>query len=352
MLALKDELKNKLSALDGELGTIGKNIQDLSGSGLEKILQAIKNQRWFFFANKPKVLMDRDTALLWNNPNYITYLKKDGSSYSLNEAKSMVRDLNPDGYLNWHIVNRFEFERIANSHSQFPFYFGDRRQIGGTNDNYRGVIIDFDDNSSISYRWTDKDYPKSWSQGIFLMYNKSLVPTDYENNISPSNNFYSEKEKLQFTLNIFVQNDLIPLFNNAEITHLYRTIFVEKPALVKQLADLEAQIAELESNQVKLTANFNYRPILAKFDKPAIDKSVIKYSEAVIAVADELLDILREYEAAQAATIAEFLSISLKLATKTYIPKLVIKACPCKIGSFHSETTTLQAIISCGWKTC
>lgn len=76
---------------------------------------------------------------------------------------------------------------------------------------------------------------------------------------------------------------------------------------------LEAQIAELEANQIRLTANFNYRPILAKFDTAAINKSVIKYSDAVIKLADELLGILQEYETAQAATITEFLPISIKL---------------------------------------
>ncbi|MBQ3451019.1 MAG: hypothetical protein IJG32_01995, partial [Selenomonadaceae bacterium] len=84
LLAQKDELKAKLSALDGELGSIGKNIQDLSGSGLEKILQAIKNQRWFFFANKPKVLMDRDTALLWANLDYFPYGKNNNGTYYYN----------------------------------------------------------------------------------------------------------------------------------------------------------------------------------------------------------------------------------------------------------------------------
>ena len=141
----------------------------------------------------------------------------------------------------------------------------------------------------------------------------AYVPTDYENNISPSNNFYTEKEKLQFTLNVFVQNDLIPLFNNAAITQLYRKIFIEKPALTKQLAELEAQIAELQRTEIKLTANFDYRPILAKYDAARSGRSFIKYANAVINVANEFLDILQEYTNAQEATIAEISAAARKI---------------------------------------
>ena len=97
---------------------------------------------------------------------------------------------------------------------------------------------------------------------------------DYENNISPS--------------------------NKANITQLYRKIFVDKPALLKQLAEVEGQIAELQPAQRKLTANFNYKPLLAKYNVAAIEKSSIKYFDAVLEVADEFLEILNEYETTQA----------------------------------------------------
>ncbi|MBR4384694.1 MAG: hypothetical protein IKP64_14200, partial [Selenomonadaceae bacterium] len=129
---LKNELPDKVAALEKNLLDISRQINELSGSGVDKILNAIKSQRWFFFKNKPKVLFDRDTALLWNNPNYISYLKKNGSSYPLSEARTLARDLNLDGYSGWRIVNRVEFENIANSSSGFPFYVGSNRQIGGS----------------------------------------------------------------------------------------------------------------------------------------------------------------------------------------------------------------------------
>lgn len=319
LLAKKDELKAKLSALEGELGTIGKNIQDLSGSGLEKILQAIKNQRWFFFANKPKVLMDRDTALLWADLNYFPYGKNNNSGYyfwsnSYAEVRNLMTQINSEswgGFNDWKIPTPFELWKMIEDKS-FPFQEGSNWSIKSW------WCWNVDNNGNICGKNLDcsgatNQLNSGWNVCV-LPCSHAYVPKDYENNISPSNNFYSATEKLQFTLNVFVQNDLIPMFKDAAITQLYRKIFVEKPALMKQLADLEAQIAE--NSQVKLTANFNYRPILAKFDAAAINKSVVKYPDAVIKLTDELLGILQEYETAQAATIAEFLPLSLKLNTK------------------------------------
>ena len=323
LLAQKDELKAKLSALDGELGSIGKNIQDLSGSGLEKILQAIKNQRWFFFANKPKVLMDRDTALLWADLNYFPWGKNNNSEYYSNsnsyaEVKTLIEKTNSDswgGFNDWKIPTPFEFWKMIEDKS-FPF------KKGGYWNIQEYVSFSVNNNGNLVSKYTHDNSYNGATNGIsndsvcVIPCSHAYVPDDYENNISPSNNFYTETEKLQFTLNIFVQNDLIPMFDDAEITQLYRAIFVDKPALLKQLAEVEAQIAELQPAQTKLTANFNYKPLLAKYDVAATAKSPIKYFDAVLAVSDEFLDILNEYETAQAETIAAFLKIALKLKAK------------------------------------
>lgn len=68
--AQKQELSAKLSAMESRLSAISSEITKLSGTGIDRILEAIKNQRWYFFKNKTKVLMDRDTGLLWANLYY------------------------------------------------------------------------------------------------------------------------------------------------------------------------------------------------------------------------------------------------------------------------------------------
>ncbi|MBQ6296963.1 MAG: hypothetical protein IJK81_04635 [Selenomonadaceae bacterium] len=119
------------------------------------------------------------------------------------------------------------------------------------------------------------------------------------------------------TLSLIKRNEHI---NSHKYENFSEEELVQSPITIQipqeQVAEVDAQIAESEQNQIRLTANFNYRPILEKYDAAAINKSVIKYSAAVLSVTDELIEILSEYEAAQSETIAEFLKISLKLKAK------------------------------------
>ncbi len=310
LIAIRDELKAKLSGVNGELSAIGKSIRELSGSGIDKILDAIKNQRWFWFAGKPKILFDRDTALLWADLNYFPYQKIEGGAYYPKEVFPLLDALNIEGFKGWRIPSVKELYALIDDKS-FPFMDGKIRRIknqywwhalDGSN-----TILNLDDGN----RYNRSDYTS-----YILPCCDALVPTDYVNNLSPSNNFYSEREKLQFTLDIFVQNDLVPLFADESITHLYRQIYVEKPALLKQLAELETQIAELQNNSLRLTANFDHRPLLAKYNVDAVNRSPIQYYQAVQSVGNALLDVLNEYESAQSETISDFSKLALRLNAK------------------------------------
>lgn len=312
-------MKNLLCKRD-ELQSNIKSIDELSDSSIERILKAIKTQRWFFFANNPKILMDRDTAITWANLEYFPWIKNDNSPlYSCendySEVETLMSNINSEswgGLNDWKIPTHFELWKMIEDKS-FPFYIGSYWCIKG----WSGWCVDYNGNFKCKHLQASGATSKISDYSVWVLpCSHAYVPTDYENNISPSNNFYTEKEKLQFTLNIFVQNELIPMFNDAEITQLYRKIFVDKPALLKQLAEIDAQIAESEQSQIRLTANFNYRPILAKYDVEAVNKSAIKYFDAVLSVTDELLNVLQEYEASQSETIAEFLRITLNLGAK------------------------------------
>ena len=71
----KQDLTLKLNLINEKLSNINLEINKLSGTGKERILEAIKNQRWYFFKNKTKILMDRDTGLLWANLSYFVSVK-------------------------------------------------------------------------------------------------------------------------------------------------------------------------------------------------------------------------------------------------------------------------------------
>ena len=314
--AQKQELSAKLSAMESKLSAINSEITKLSGTGIERILEAIKNQRWYFFKNKTHIIFDKTTGLLWNNPNFIPFLKPDGNSYSLNEAVQKARELSADGYSNWKIVTRLEFEKISYSGTDFPYYTGGTRQIGGIG----GIIIDWnnrEDYNDIHYFWTDGDYGRTCNNyGVFLIFTRELVSgSEYENNVSPNNPNYTEKERLQFTLDLFVQNDLWPIFNDTEITELYKKIYYEKPRLLEQLQELQTQIESLQT-VVLLSSTFDYTALLAKYNIKAIDASIIQYYQAVQNWTEELLGKLDDYEREKEDVIQAVNGIGLELGKK------------------------------------
>lgn len=315
--AQKQELSAKLSAIESSLSTISSEITKLSGTGIDRILEAIKNQRWYFFKNKTHILFDKRTGLLWNNPEFIPFFKPDNRSYSVSEAVQKAQELSADGYSDWKIVTRAEFEKISYPGTDYPYYNGMNRQIGNRN----GIIIDWNNNenySNVDARWTDSDYGKTSYGGdnVFLIFSRNLVlGSEYENNVSPNNPNYTEKERLQFTLDLFIQNDLWPIFDDAEITELYKKIYYEKPCLLEQLQELQTQIESLQT-VVLLSSTFDYTALLAKYDIKAIDASIIKYYQAVQQWVEELLGKLDYYEKEKEDVIRDFNIIGLKLSKK------------------------------------
>ena len=58
-----------------------QEIESLAAEGADRILEAVKAQRWYFFRNNKYILMDRDTGLLWANLDYF----EDGDVETLEE---------------------------------------------------------------------------------------------------------------------------------------------------------------------------------------------------------------------------------------------------------------------------
>lgn len=301
----KQELSAKLSVIEEKLSAINFEINKLSGTGIDRILEAIKNQRWYFFKNKPKILMDKLTGILWGCLNYFPYVKNGGAHYSINEATSLLKNYTIDDFFNWvvpteqnltHIINSKTFPFNDNFNSKYDFRIGCYWIIK------EGIAINFKGNTS--------------STGRLIPCNHSLIQNlDYVNNISENNPVYTEKERLQFTLDLFVQNDLWPIFDDEEITDLFKKIYFEKPRLVEQFQEVQTQLDKLQT-VVLLSSEFDYMQLLAKYNLAEIDKSVIKYYQAVQQWTDELMDKLSYFEQQKEDVINDFNLISLKLSKK------------------------------------
>ena len=129
--------------------------------------------------------------------------------------------------------------------------------------------------------------------------------------MQPQNFSYSTQK----ILDIFIKNNLIPIFKNHEITNLYKKFFSDGENLKNQLAEVEKQI-EIEEKTPKLSGKIDLKILLKNYDVEEIKKSPIKYFKSVLSLSDKLLGILDEYEQAQSETIGEYSRIALKLDAK------------------------------------
>lgn len=304
LMGSQNNLKQQLQSIQEKLKTINAEIDKLSSTVTDRILEAIKNQRWYFFKNKPHILMDKTTGILWANLDYFPY--NQGSSangwYELDEANALLKNYITDYFSNWLLPNEEDLIHIMNK--TFPFFDKHGFKQGNYWCTKKGVICIKNDTISGTN-----------ISGRLIPCNYSLIQdSEYEENVSDDNLLYTEKERLQFTLDLFRENELCPIFNDAEITDLYKKIYFEKPKLLQALSKVETQLAQCEEVKT-ITINFDYTTLLNKYDTASIDKSIIKYYETVQKWIDELMEYLADFEQQKESVIQDCNQIGLQLST-------------------------------------
>ena len=303
LMGSQNNLKQQLQSIQEKLKTINAEIDKLSSTVTDRILEAIKNQRWYFFKNKPHILMDKTKGILWANLDYFPY--NQGSSangwYELDEANALLKNYITDYFSNWLLPNEEDLIHIMNK--TFPFFDKHGFKQGNYWCTKKGVICIKNDTISGTN-----------ISGRLIPCNYSLIQdSEYEENVSDDNLLYTEKERLQFTLDLFRENELCPIFNDAEITDLYKKIYFEKPKLLQALSKVETQLAQCEEVKT-ITINFDYTTLLNKYDTASIDKSIIKYYETVQKWIDELMEYLADFEQQKESVIQDCNQIGLQLS--------------------------------------
>lgn len=299
LIGNQNNLKQQLQSIQEKLKTVNNEIDKLSSTATDRILEAIKNQRWYFFKNKPHILMDKTTGILWANLDYFPYIKSSNSGhYKLDEANALLKNYIIDYFSNWLLPNEKDLIYIMNE--SCPLY--------NTHDFHKGCFWIIKEGYATAFN------NDSSTTGRLIPCNYSLVQdSEYEENVSDDNLLYTEKEKLQFTLDLFKENELWPIFDDDEITDLYKKIHIEKPKLLQALSQIEMQLAEREEVKT-ITINFDYTTLLNKYDIASIDKSIIKYYEAVQKWIDELMEYLADFEQQKENVIQDCNQIGLQLS--------------------------------------
>lgn len=310
LMAQKRTVEQKLSGIQSHLNEVNDEINQLSSDSRDTILEAIKKQRWYFIKNKPKVLLDRNTGYLWANLNYFPYAKSGNSSYNnRQEAEQAIRDFDGDGYTHWELPLVNDFTKMI-ADKTFPFQKGDNHRI--LNKLYWLCLTI---SGSDWLRVNLNNFSIDRSDGFILPYDRSLADADYAHDVSAENKVYTEKERLQRTLDLFVQNGLQPIFEDEAVTELFYKVYVEKPKVLAQLQEVQEKIDSLQEH-IPLSSTFDYRDLLKDYNSTVIDASVIQYYKALQRWAGELLEKLDEYEAEKEETIQNFNVLSLTLSQK------------------------------------
>ncbi len=315
--AEKSSLLAKRNAIDGELTTLNSSIQEFTGSGKDRILEAIGNQRWFFFENKKKILMDRDTGLLWPDLTFFPFTAT--CSWCANDSSTgqwLAEHQQWADYDQWQLPTPDELWKLV-ADKTFYFCRGSNWQIL----NKYNWLVNYDGQSRKDLDLAGALTGISRNSGYVILCCHNLVPKDYETDVAANSTYYTAKEKQQKTLDIFVNNGLIPLFTDQEVTQLYKRIYVDKPRLLNEMAELDKQIdtirqAEEANNAHQNKSGIEIAKLLAAYQIPAVDQSLIQYAAAVKSVVDTILSQLDEYEASQAEIISTLTQISLLLAKK------------------------------------
>lgn len=321
LTAKKGEISAQLSAITAKISSISAEITKLSGTGIDRILEAIKNQRWYFFKNKTKVLMDRNTGLLWANLNYyICFNSKTKEPHRLSDDASEIYSYNFDDFVGWEIPDFDDFLKMIKD-TKMPFRNGYQYYINIPYSKFENnYVILVNSKSNICGIELDSTFPTLNNNGgrytAWIPCTNILVKNShYELNFSQNNPNYTEKERLQFTLDLFVQNNLWPIFDDEEITELYKKIYYEKPKLIEKLQELQKQIEDLQTVTL-ISSTFDYKAMLAKYDVKSADESIIGYYQAIQQWTEELMEKLDYYEKEKEDVIHDFNVIGLKLGKK------------------------------------
>lgn len=313
LIAQKRTVEQKLSGIQSHLNEVNDEINQLSSDSRDTILEAIKKQRWYFIKNKPKVLLDRNTGYLWANLNYFPYRQQPGNSNYNNrqEVEQAIRDFDGDGYTHWELPLFNDFKEMI-ADKTFPFQEGNCFDILHWSCwycNMTGTGYEYKDGIHLNQLTTQSDV------NSVIPYDRSLADADYKHDVSAENKVYTEKERLQRTLDLFVQNGLQPIFEEDAVTDLFYKMYVEKPKVLAQLQEVQGKIDSLQEH-IPLSSTFDYRDLLKDYNSAAIDASVIQYYKALQRWTEGLLEKLDEYEAEKEDTIQSFNVLSLTLSQK------------------------------------
>ena len=310
----KVKLQSLLSKAQTQLEQLEPEIQNCNNDAEETLLEAISKQNWYGFKNKREIVFDSRTGILFPNfvfiepilnknwrveklnfsPNGIAKGKWDllcNLFYYKEEEEEFINRCIVDTYnhtdqikelcfpqkfknkkMNTVIVSRSIFPRIK----QETFY----------------AFEDFYNDSNLKLSISEYDAKNMYALPAYqILKNEDISPCNIRN---------TPLEKAKIILDFFIEQDLIPNFDQKSSVD-YNQIFenyYQRIKIQKQLVELDEEISELpepvQSNV--FTSDFDYLLELKKYDITSSDSSVWQYSLSSQKWISSLLSYIDEWE--------------------------------------------------------
>lgn len=301
----------------------------------EKILTAISEQQWYFFKNK-RVVFDRESGMLLPDLNLYNIAAGDtwgeySGLYPSDENGDFLKELDIDGVKGWKLPKKKELEKLMESDS-FPFfYYRNAKLKYGIHDcslrakkDAKGMehlikVLRIDTRSEPKcVALQDKFAGVNQDCGILPVSDVLLRQIGSYTDIMGDFTRPTEN-RMETVLELFVNNGLIPIFDDPAVTSLYETLYSKREVPVAEPS--EPVIKEvLSAGQSLDSFNNDVESMLLDYDAEKIDASVIKYYKAVQNLTMSLIRRLARFEHEQRELIHEFYDVCMEMSREEEMP--------------------------------
>lgn len=298
-----DKLLAEIENSKAEISNISEKISKCSRGVTQQLLNAIIGQPQYFIKNKEKIFFDAMTGVILPNPHYFDdipkYYDADMTTSDFDKEIKKYKDFDLHGYkLNYPNTDNFKYYH-STLRSYAKKYFKNSIQL---------IISDLSksrNNDYIENIFRDGvfcgDYAVDSGQCLAFPLSDKLVSDD----LLPDNNVFTRQERAEKVLNLFIQEGWIPKFDDDENTKLYEKMYVTRPALIKQLAEINQKLAELPPPQTGFADGIDFTELIKGYDLTSIRSSLVRYHAELVRWFSELLTSLDDFSREQAPLLAE-----------------------------------------------
>lgn len=317
--------------------------------GAEQILlEAIIKQDWYTFKGKREIVFDKRSGIVFPNFEYVPHIKFE--QWTENKKTYSPSNVRKGEWVRLQDINSYYFYDINNQ------FRGNHVHLFNYPQCFRGKNIV----KICEYYKSEYENGRNYYRYSFEAFGKDILSLDYliedghhlspyhvlpilpilQNiDIHPDYPSTTALEKAKIILDFFIEQEWVPEFETTaefladnqsykfendeeqqeyiqKLDKLYADL-LQRYQLQKQLVEIEQQLAELpEPAQTWLSADFNYRPVLAQYPLTEIAQSVWQYSQSAQKWLNTLLEQLDEWESEHSDVITTAQSINTIFAEK------------------------------------